>query len=115
MTGWTWGPCGELNAGPHNGGDPQGAEPDQYLTPGANGWINVQVKVLVRCPNPLPVQFVVSYAQHGKIGTVQFPGFQDLGARPLLRLPGKLGAALRAARTVRRLGLGRRERCPRCG
>jgi hypothetical protein len=88
MTGWTWGPCGELNAGPHNGGDPQGSGPDQYLTPGANGWINVEVTVVVRCPNPLPVQFVVSYEQHGKIGTVQFPGFQDLGAVPYSGCPG---------------------------
>jgi hypothetical protein len=88
MTGWTWGPCGELNAGPHNGGDPQGSGPDQYLTPGANGWINVEVKVMVTCPNPLPVQFVVSYEQHGKLGTVQFPGFQDLGAVPYSGCPG---------------------------
>jgi hypothetical protein len=78
VTGWTWGPCGELNAGPHNGGGPQGAEPDQYLTAGASGWINVQVKVLVRCPGSLPVQFMVSYDQHGKLGSVQLPGFQDL-------------------------------------
>jgi hypothetical protein len=78
-TGWTWGPCGELNAGPHNGGDPQGAEPDQYLTTGATGWINVTVKVLVHCPEALPVQFRVGYAQHGKLGMAQFPGFQDLG------------------------------------
>jgi hypothetical protein len=79
MTGSTWGPCDELNAGPHNGGAPQGSEPDQYLTPGATGWINVTVKVLVRCPTALPVQFTVGYVQHGKLGTVQFPGFQDLG------------------------------------
>ncbi len=79
VTGWTWGPCGELNAGPHNGGDPQGAEPDQYLTAGASGWVNVTVQVLVTCPSPLPVQFTVSYEQYGKFGTVQLPGFQDLG------------------------------------
>jgi hypothetical protein len=82
VTGWTWGPCGELNAGPHNGGDPQGSEPDQYLTAGAMGWVNVQVKVLVRCPTPLPVQFIISYQQHGKLRTVELPGFQDLGAVP---------------------------------
>jgi hypothetical protein len=82
VTGWTWGPCGELNAGPHNGGDPQGSGPDQYLTAGASGWVNVQVKVLVRCPNPLPVQFIISYEQFGKLGTVELPGFQDLGAVP---------------------------------
>ncbi len=87
-TGWTWGPCGELNAGPHNGGDPQGAGPDQYLTPGANGWINVEVTVVVTCPTPLPVQFVVSYEQYGKIGSAQFPGFQDLGAVPYSGCPG---------------------------
>jgi hypothetical protein len=82
VTGWTWGPCGELNAGPHNGGDPQGSEPDQYLTAGAMGWVNVQVKVLVRCPIPLPVQFIISYQQYGKLRTVELPGFQDLGAVP---------------------------------
>jgi hypothetical protein len=81
-TGWTWGPCGELNAGPHNGGDPEGSEPDQYLTAGAMGWVNVQVKVLVRCPTALPVQFIVSYQQYGKLRTVELPGFQDLGVVP---------------------------------
>ena len=44
--------------------------------------------MLVKCPNPLPVQFVVSYEQRGKIGTVQFPGFQDLGAVPYSGCPG---------------------------
>jgi hypothetical protein len=82
VTGWTWGPCGELNAGPHNGGDPQGSGPDQYLIAGASGWVNVQVKVLVHCPTPLPVQFIVSYEQYGKLGTAQLPGFQDLGVVP---------------------------------
>ena len=88
MTGWTWGPCGELNIGPHADGDPQGAGADQYLSPGASGWVTVIAKVLVRCPDPLPVQFVVSYEQHGKLSTAQFSGFQDLGAVPYSGCPG---------------------------
>jgi hypothetical protein len=82
VTGWTWGPCSELSAGPHADGDPPGPGADQYLPPNAIGWVTVVVQVLVTCPNPLPVQFVVSYEQHGKLSSAQFPGFQDLGAVP---------------------------------
>jgi hypothetical protein len=87
VTGWTLGPCDEMNIGPHADGDPQEPGADQYLPPGASGWVTVIVKVLVACPSPLPVQFVVSYEQHGKLGTVQFPGFQDLGAVPYSGCP----------------------------
>jgi hypothetical protein len=87
VTGWTWGSCGELNIGPHADGDPQGPGADQYLLSGASGWVTVTARVLVACPSPLPVQFVVSYEQHGKLSTVQFPGFEDLSAVPYSGCP----------------------------
>jgi hypothetical protein len=79
VTAVRWGPCSELPIGPLPDGDPQGGAVDQYLTPEASGWFTITVKVLVSCPQPLPVQFVVAYAQHGKLNTVPLAGFNDLG------------------------------------
>ena len=31
------------------------------------------------CPQPLPVQFKISYAQAGRLVTAELPGFPDLG------------------------------------
>ena len=88
MTGATWGPCGELDAGPRADNEAQGeASTDQYLAPGSTGWLTVVVKVLVKCPTALPVQYEVGYQQHGKLSTVYLPGFQDLGTVPYSSCP----------------------------
>lgn len=65
------GSCGLL-AGP-------GAGPAQSLAPGATGWLTVTLAVLVKCPQPLPVEFKVSYLQAGRVVTASFAGFNDLG------------------------------------
>jgi hypothetical protein len=49
------------------------------LPAGATGWLTVTFHVLVRCPQPYPVQFVVSYTAAGKISTAQLDEFPDLG------------------------------------
>ena len=51
------------------------------------GWLTVVVKVLVKCPTALPVQYDVGYQQHGKLSTVLLPGFQDLGTVPYANCP----------------------------
>lgn len=65
------GPCGLLP------GYARGAF--RSLGPGTTGWLTVTFAVLVRCPQPLPVQFKVSYVQHGHSVTPFFSGFPDLG------------------------------------
>ena len=69
-----WGPCGLL---PGPGGAP--AAPALSLAPGATGWLAVTFDVTVRCPQPLPVGFKVSYLQAGRPGTVDLSSFPDLG------------------------------------
>jgi hypothetical protein len=34
---------------------------------------------MVACPQPLPVQFKISYVQAGRLATADLPGFPDLG------------------------------------
>lgn len=53
--------------------------PSRSLAPGSTGWLTVTFAVLIRCPQPIPVQFKVSYAQHGRSVTASFSGFPDLG------------------------------------
>ena len=68
-----WGTCGalpELGPGPHQA---------TALGPGAIGWLTVTFDVMVGCPQPLPVQFKISYAQAGRLVTAELPGFPDLG------------------------------------
>jgi hypothetical protein len=68
-----WGTCGalpELGPGPGQG---------TALGPGATGWLTVTFDVMVSCPQPLPVQFKISYAQAGRLVTAELPGFPDLG------------------------------------
>ena len=68
-----WGTCGalpELGPGPHQA---------TALGPGATGWLTVTFDVMAGCPQPLPVQFKISYAQAGKLVTAELPGFPDLG------------------------------------
>jgi len=68
-----WRTCGalpELGPGPHQA---------TALGPGATGWLTVTFDVMVGCPQPLPVQFKISYAQAGRLVTAELPGFPDLG------------------------------------
>ena len=68
-----WGTCGAL---PELGPGPGQAA---ALGPGATGWLTVTFDVMVGCPQPLPVQFKISYAQAGRLVTAELPGFPDLG------------------------------------
>jgi hypothetical protein len=67
----SWGPCGELPQ--------QQAPAAPTLSPGASAWFTVTFKVLVGCPGPMPVQFVLDYDQHGQPASARLPGFNDLG------------------------------------
>jgi hypothetical protein len=86
VTDVTWGPCGEILGSTED--PPQDDATNRYLMPGASGWLTITVTVLVACPQYAPVQFKVGYLQHGKLSTVQLPGFPDLsgvsysGCRP---------------------------------
>jgi hypothetical protein len=70
-----WGTCGEL---PEAG---QGPGPTT-LPAGASTWFTVTFRVLMRCPQPLPVEFTVHYVRQGRPGSVHLPGFPDLGHVP---------------------------------
>ena len=78
-----WGPCGELPAG--------GAPPGSILLPtlgrGASSWFTVTFRVLVKCPQPLPVQFTLDYDQQGRPAAIRLPGFPDLGQVPYSGCP----------------------------
>jgi len=66
-----WGPCGSLpEPVPQQG---------MSLDPGATRWLTVTFRVMVQCPEPLPVLFKVSYAQSGRMVTTEFDSFPDLG------------------------------------
>ncbi len=65
-----WGPCGEL---PAAGEAPGGILPPT-LGRGASSWFTVTFQVLVRCPQPLPVQFTLDYDQQGQAGGHPFAG-----------------------------------------
>lgn len=67
-----WAPCSTL---------PTGQDP-AVLTPGASTWFSVTFEVLVRCPGPLPVQFMISYVVNGHQAATSLPGFPDLGQVP---------------------------------
>lgn len=56
-----------------------GAPFSPALAAGATEWLTITFDVLVRCPQPLPVQFTVSYTDSGKAATAQFDEFSDLG------------------------------------
>jgi len=49
------------------------------LPAGQTEWLTITFHVLVRCPQPYPVQFVVSYTDSGKLATAQMDEFPDLG------------------------------------
>jgi hypothetical protein len=83
VTSQAWGPCGELPA--------TGETPGNILPPtlgrGASSWFTVTFQVLVRCPQPLPVQFTLHYDQQRRPAAIQLPGFPDLGQVPYSRCP----------------------------
>src|SRR6266545_1523242 len=68
-----WGPCGELPASRE--------APGNILPPtlrrGASSWLTVTFQVLVRCPQPLPVQFTLDYDQQSRLAAIRLPGFPD--------------------------------------
>ena len=68
-----WGTCGAL---PELGPGPGQAT---ALGPGATGWLTVTFDVMADCPQPLPVQFKIGYAQADRLVTAELPGFPDLG------------------------------------
>jgi hypothetical protein len=66
-----WGTCGAL---------PElGTGQATSLGAGATGWLTVTFDVMVSCPQPLPVQFKISYVQAGRLVTAELNGFADLG------------------------------------
>ena len=67
-----WAPCGAIGA----------VQVPDTLGPGESTWLSVTVRVLVACPAPIPVQFVVGYTYAGEAATVDLPGFPDLGQVP---------------------------------
>jgi hypothetical protein len=67
-----WAPCGVIGA----------VQVPATLAPGDSAWLSVTVQVLVACPAPIPVQFVVGYTYAGGAATVNLPGFPDLGNVP---------------------------------
>jgi hypothetical protein len=71
--GSQWRTCGALTElGP-------GAGQATVLGAGATGWLTVTFDVMVSCPEPLSVQFKISYVQAGRLVTAELPGFPDLG------------------------------------
>ena len=66
-----WGTCGALSG--------LGLGQPMALGPGATGWLTVTFHVMVSCPQPLPVQFKISYVQAGKLVVGDLAGFSDLG------------------------------------
>jgi len=49
------------------------------LPAGATEWLTITFRLLERCPQPFPVQFVVAYTAAGKMATTQLNEFPDLG------------------------------------
>jgi hypothetical protein len=78
VTSQAWGPCGQLPAA----GKTPGRTLHSALGPGASAWFTVTFQVLVRCPQPLPVQFTLDYDQQGRRAAIRLPGFPDLGEVP---------------------------------
>jgi hypothetical protein len=78
-----WGPCGELPLARQ--------APTSILPPtlgqGASSWFTVTFQVLVGCPQPLPVQFTLNYAQQGHLAAIRLPGFPDLSQVPYSGCP----------------------------
>jgi hypothetical protein len=69
-----WGPCGELPS--------LGQASGAVLPAGASTWFTVTLRVLVGCPQALPVQFRLRYDLGGRPGSSFLAGFSDLGQVP---------------------------------
>ena len=78
VTTQAWGPCGQLAAAD----DASGRILPPTLGRGGSSWFTVTFQVLVRCPQPLPVQFTLHYDQQGLPAAIRLPGFPDLGQVP---------------------------------
>jgi hypothetical protein len=74
-----WAPCGALQTGQQM--------VSNILAPGDTTWLTVTFKVLVKCPGPLPVQFVVGYDAGGQHAVASLPGFADLSGVPYTGCP----------------------------
>jgi hypothetical protein len=72
-----WAPCSALATGQ----DPA------ILTPGASTWFSVTFEVLLRCPGPLPVQFMIDYELNGQPAVTTLPGFPNLSQVPYAGCP----------------------------
>jgi hypothetical protein len=70
------GACGQDRAATQPSYDPAA------VPAGAATWVNVTVQVLVSCPGPDPVQFVVHYGQGEHTRFEKLAGFVDLGYVP---------------------------------
>jgi hypothetical protein len=75
VTSQAWWPCGKLPP-------TSGSILSPTLRRGASSWFTVTFQVLVRCPQPLPVQFTLDYDQQGRPAAIRLPGFPDLGQIP---------------------------------
>jgi hypothetical protein len=73
-----WGPCGELPGA----AEAQGDTLPPTLGPGGSAWFTVTFQVLVRCPQPLPVQFVLHFDENGRTAAMPLPSFPDLAQVP---------------------------------
>jgi hypothetical protein len=72
-----WAPCGSIGV----------SQDLASLGPGDSTWFSVTFRVLVGCPEPLPVQFSVEYNTAGESAAVNLPGFDDLGDVPYSGCP----------------------------
>jgi hypothetical protein len=68
------GTCGQLSS---SGGAAGAAFPA-----GASTWLTMTFDVLMPCPTPMPVQFVVGYTQGGQHADSRLSAFPDLGGVP---------------------------------
>jgi hypothetical protein len=78
VTRQAWGPCGQLAVTD----EASGRVLPPTLGRGGSSWFTVTFQVLVRCPQPLPVQFTLDYDQQGRPAAIRLPGFSDLGQVP---------------------------------
>ena len=78
-----WGPCAQL---PLARQAPTSIRPPA-LGQGASSWFTVTFQVLVRCPQPLPVQFTLDDDQQGQLAAIRLPGFPDLSQVPYAGCP----------------------------
>lgn len=75
--GWAWGPCGAISS--RAGQVAADLSAGEDLSPGESGWFTMTFRVLVKCPGPYPVQFIVRFDSNGRTSAAQVEGFNDLG------------------------------------